>query len=61
MSEALDALDDTRAERLSALVEELIPKIQQVSPELSVAQVRSAARLMAEYRLADEEQGRKVL
>ncbi|MCY7380763.1 MAG: hypothetical protein LH467_15660 [Gemmatimonadaceae bacterium] len=61
MSEAFDALDDTRAERLRALVEELIPKIQQVSPELSDAELRSAARLMAEYRLADEEQGRKVL
>lgn len=61
MSEAFDALDDTRAERLSTLVEELIPKIQQVSPELTDAQLRSAARLMAEYRLADEEQGRSVL
>ncbi|MEO7712127.1 MAG: hypothetical protein ABIV10_04345 [Gemmatimonadaceae bacterium] len=61
MSEAFDALDDTRAERLSTLVEELIPKIQQVSPGLSDAQLRSAARLMAEYRLADEDQGRNVL
>ena len=53
MPEAFKALDDTRAERFRTLVEELIPKIQQVSPELSEAQLESAARLMAKYRLAD--------
>lgn len=61
MPEAFDALDDTRAERLHAMVEELIPKIRQVSPGLTEAQLRSAARLMAEYRLADEELGKSAL
>ena len=61
MPEAFDALDDTQAERLLALVKELIPKIRQVSPELSDAQLRSAARLMAEYRIADEEVGKNSL
>lgn len=61
MPEAFDALDDIRAERLLALVEELIPKIRQVSPELSDAQLKSAARLMAEYRVADEELGKNAL
>lgn len=60
MPEAFEALDDSRAERFRTLVEELIPKIQRVSPELSEVQLRSAARLMAEYRLADEEMGKNA-
>ena len=56
-----DPLAKARAERFRALVAELMPKIRRVSPTLSDAQLRSAAELMAEYRLADEELGKNAL
>lgn len=61
MHEALDPLTEVRAERFRALVDELMPKIRRVSPELTEAQLRAAAELMAQYRLADDELGRNAL
>lgn len=61
MHEAFDPLTEVRAERYRALVEELLPKIRRVSPELTDAQLLAAAELMAEYRLADEELGKNAL
>ena len=62
MHEAFDPLTtDVRVNRLRALIEELMPKIRRVSPNLTEAQVRAAAELMAEYRLADEELGKNAL
>ena len=61
MHEALDPLTEVRAERFRALVAELMPKIRRVSPELTEAQLRAAAELMAQYRLADDELGRNAL
>jgi len=61
MHDASDPLAKARAERFRALVAELMPKIRRVSPTLSAAQLRSAAELMAEYRLADEELGKNAL
>ena len=61
MHEAFEPLDEARAARFRALVAELIPKIRRVSPTLTDAQVRSAAELMAEYRLADDELGKNAL
>ena len=61
MHEAFDPLTAARSERFRALVAELMPKIRRVSPTLTEAQLRSAAELMAEYRLADEELGKNAL
>jgi hypothetical protein len=61
MHDHSDPLAKARAERFRALVAELMPKIRRVSPTLSAAQLRSAAELMAEYRLADEELGKNAL
>jgi hypothetical protein len=61
MHEAFDPLTSVRAERYRALVEELMPKIRRVSPELSQEQLRAAAERMAQYRLADEELGKNAL
>ena len=61
MHEAFDPLTEGRAERFRALVAELMPKIKRVSPELTDDQLRAAAELMAEYRLADEELGKNAL
>jgi hypothetical protein len=61
MHEAFDPLTADRAERFRALVAELMPKIRRVSPTLTEAQLRSAAELMAEYRLADDELGKNAL
>ena len=61
MHEDSEALAQGRAERFRALVAELMPKIRRVSPTLTDAQLRSAAELMAEYRLADDELGRNAL
>ena len=61
MHEAFDPLTEVRAERLRALVDELMPKIRRVSPELTDAQLRAAAELMAQYRLADDELGKNAL
>ena len=55
MQESSDAVSKVRAERFRALVAELMPKIRRVSPTLTDAQLRSAAELMAQYRLADDE------
>jgi hypothetical protein len=61
MHEAFDPLTSVRAERYRALVEELMPKIRRVSPELSEELLRAAAERMAQYRLADEELGKDAL
>ena len=61
MHEALGALTEVRAERYRALVAELMPKIRRVSPDLTDEQLRAAAELMAQYRLADEELGKNAL
>jgi hypothetical protein len=61
MHEAFDPLTEVRAARYRALVEELMPKIRRVSPDLTDAQLRKAAELMAQYRLADEELGKNAL
>ena len=61
MHDPSDPLAKARAERFRSLVAELMPKIRRVSPTLSDAQLRSAAELMAEYRLADEELGKNAL
>jgi hypothetical protein len=60
MHESFDALKRARAERYKALVAELLPKIRRLSPQLSEASLRAAAERMAEYRLTDEELGRKA-
>jgi hypothetical protein len=60
MHDAFDPLADVRAERFRALVAELMPKIRRVSPTLTEAQLRSAAELMAQYRLADDELGKNA-
>jgi hypothetical protein len=61
MSHAFNPLTDVRAERYRALVEELMPKIKRVTPTLSDEQLRAAAELMAQYRLADEDLGKNAL
>ena len=61
MHEASDSLADARTERYRALVKELMPKIRRVTPELTEQQLRAAAELMAQYRLADEELGQNAL
>lgn len=61
MHEAFDPLTGVRAERFRALVAELMPKIRRVSPDLTDEQLRAAAELMAQYRLADEELGKNAL
>jgi hypothetical protein len=61
MFNAFDPLTDVRAERYRALVEELMPKIKRVTPDLTDEQLRAAAELMAQYRLADEELGKNAL
>jgi hypothetical protein len=61
MNEAFDPLTDVRAERYRALVAELMPKIRRVTPNLTDEQLRAAAELMAQYRLADEELGKNAL
>jgi len=61
MHEAFDPLNEVRAERFRAIVAERMPKIKRVSPELTDDQLRAAAELMAEYRLADEELGKNAL
>lgn len=61
MHEAYNPLTDVRAERLRALVAELMPKIRRVSPDLTETQLLAAAELMAEYRLADDELGKNAL
>jgi hypothetical protein len=61
MHEASDPVTEVTAERFRALVAELMPKIRRVSPTLTEAQLRAAAELMAEYRLADDELGGKAL
>jgi hypothetical protein len=61
MPEAPDSLTEVRAARFRALVAELMPKIRRVSPTLTDAQLRSAAELMAQYRLADDELGTNAL
>ena len=61
MPDAYDPLTEVRAERFRALVAELMPKIRRVSPELTEAQLRAAAELMAQYRLADDELGKNAL
>jgi hypothetical protein len=61
MYNAFDPLTDIRAERYRALVEELMPKIKRVTPDLTDEQLRAAAELMAQYRLADEELGKNAL
>ena len=61
MHGAFDPLTDARADRFRSLVEELMPKIRRVSPNLTEEQLRAAAELMAEYRLADEELGKNAL
>jgi hypothetical protein len=61
MHEAFNPLTDVRADRYRALVEELMPKIRHVTPGLTDEQLRAAAELMAQYRLADEELGKNAL
>ncbi len=61
MHEAFDPLTRAREERFRELVAELIPKIRRVTPTLTDAQLRAAAELMAEYRLADEQLGKNAL
>lgn len=61
MHEAFDPLTQVREERFRELVAELIPKIRRVTPTLTDAQLRAAAELMAEYRLADEQLGKNAL
>lgn len=61
MHEAFDPLTQDREERFRELVAELIPKIRRVTPTLTDAQLRAAAELMAEYRLADEQLGKNAL
>jgi hypothetical protein len=61
MHDASNHLAKARGERFHAMVAELIPKIRRVSPTLTEAQLRSAAELMAEYRLADEELGKNAV
>jgi hypothetical protein len=61
MHEAFDPLVQVRNERFRALVEELMPKIRRVTPDLTEEQLLAAAELMAEYRLADDELGKNAL
>ena len=61
MHDDSNTLTQVRAERYRTLVAQLMPKIRRVSPELTDEQLVAAARLMAEYRLADEELGRNAL
>jgi hypothetical protein len=56
-----DPLTEVRAERLRALVAELVPRIRSVSPEMTDEQVLAAAERMARYRLADEALGKDAL
>jgi hypothetical protein len=56
-----DPLTAVRADRVRALVAELMPKIRRVSPEMTDEQVLAAAELMARYRLADEALGKNAL
>jgi hypothetical protein len=56
-----DLLTAVRADRVRALVAELMPKIRRVSPEMTDEQVLAAAELMARYRLADEALGKNAL
>jgi hypothetical protein len=61
MHKASGPLTDVRAERYRALVDELMPKIRRVTPNLTDEQLRAAAELMAQYRLADEELGKNAI
>jgi hypothetical protein len=61
MHDATDPLTAVREERFRVLVAELMPKIRRVSPELTETQLRAAAELMAQYRLADDELGKNAL
>jgi hypothetical protein len=47
-------LAQPRAEQFDALVQELYPKICQLSPHLSTVEALRAATRMAEYRMDDE-------
>ena len=47
-------LAQPRAEEFDALVQELYPKIRQLSPHLSPVEALRAATRMAEYRMDDE-------
>jgi hypothetical protein len=61
MPAGYDPLTAVRADRVRALVAELMPKIRRVSPEMTDEQVLAAAELMARYRLADEALGKNAL
>lgn len=56
----MDVTDDKyplaqpRAEQFDALVQELYPKIRELSPHLSPVEALRAATRMAEYRMDDE-------
>jgi hypothetical protein len=50
----LNPLAQPRAEQFDALVQELYPKIRQLSPHLSAVEALRAATRMAEYRMDDE-------
>ena len=54
VSDFNDRMSNARAERLTALVIELLPAIRELRPRLTEEQLIEAARRMAEYRLIDE-------
>ena len=51
---ARQAIEPVEAEPLDALVDDLMPRIRLLSPQLTTDEVRAAARRMALYRLDDE-------
>lgn len=53
MQDTSNAPGTSRADRFSALVKELMPKIRSLSPHLTDAELRAAAERMAQYRLDD--------
>lgn len=58
MPDVFYARADGRDERFKAIVTDLLPRLRQITPELSESALVEAAERMAEYRLADEELAR---
>lgn len=55
MSESQDPLSRSRAERISQMVGNLLPRIRPLSGHLSEDELLEAAAYMAVYRVADQE------
>jgi hypothetical protein len=50
-----ETIAQPRAEEFDALVQQLLPKVQQLLPHLSPIEALRGAALMAEYRIAEEQ------